>query len=70
MPKLRNGRSYHFDDCVGDGVCVACGRDLEFGSTLGVDLSDVIQARCCHLQYVLKPSMVVVEHQEVDDDNG
>lgn len=67
MPRLQDGRSYHFDDATEDGYCLTCGDTLEFAAEYGEDLGALVQASCCGLRYVLKPSMVVCEHWEVDE---
>lgn len=68
MPRLLDGRSFHFDDCIEDGCCVECGEALEFDAEFGEDLVALVQAECCNLRYVLKPTMVVVEHWETGDE--
>jgi hypothetical protein len=67
MPRLQDGHSYHFDDCLEDGYCVSCGDNLEFECEPTEDLGSLVQASCCGTRYVLKPAMVMVECWEVGE---
>ncbi len=67
MSRLVDGRSYHFDDAIEDGYCGTCGDSLEFAAEPNEDLVALVQAVCCRIRYVLKPTMVVCEHWEIEE---